>query len=241
MRIGTPVGPDSSLCSIGGRQSCPSSISDAHRHAGPPERITDAHRAIPQSPALPRLATLPAPICVPTRGKAAQGQLTHSSVPSANTCRFHTGSRCLTSSTRRAHISNASRRCAVTPPPPAPRHRCRAPRCDGSPRPRSRPASAISVGHRAQHVRAPGCASYSSSTTAGRDRGRAPLRRTHHGAPPRTMPRPPPRAPPRPAAPPVTRDASASDHRRRADPPRARATASARRARRERRPAIPAA
>ena len=36
------------------------------------------------------------------------GQLTHSSVPSVNVCRFHTGSRDFTSSTSSAHAENAS-------------------------------------------------------------------------------------------------------------------------------------
>ena len=46
------------------------------------------------------------------RRACGQGQLTHSSVPSAKTCRFQIGSRCLTMSTSRAQAANASARCA---------------------------------------------------------------------------------------------------------------------------------
>ena len=44
-----------------------------------------------------------------SRAVGGQGQLTHSSVPSAKTCRFQIGNACLTASTRSAHTVNASR------------------------------------------------------------------------------------------------------------------------------------
>ena len=66
----------------------------------------------PAPPADP--AALPAPAPARSAGPAAglthQAEFTHSSEPSTKNWCFHTGSRALTVSTRRAHVSNAAPR-----------------------------------------------------------------------------------------------------------------------------------
>src|SRR5262249_53831458 len=89
----------------------------------PPVRRVDGKLADPGDHRVGRAAALAArcrPGVLPGAGpgpaspdRSGQGELIHSSVPSRNTCRFHTGRRAFTSSTSRAQAANAASRCAV--------------------------------------------------------------------------------------------------------------------------------
>src|SRR5690606_37943883 len=99
-------------------------------------------------------------------GGPAHGQLIHSSVPSAKTCRFHTGRRAFTSSTSGAQAGNASARCAhATAAASATSPTWRTPMRWETATPRTCGSAVISAATSLSTASALGWASYSRSVT----------------------------------------------------------------------------